>query len=178
MTVPWVTMWSGERAGIRTVRRHHGVNWIDYPSALGSGTPLFSEVHARRQVDCMERRLCQVCGTEQPNGAVPWLLNAAFDRLPFATKLAPGALSTTTPPTCESCQAIARIECPHLRPAGESARSLIVRRYRPVGVIGRTYVPREPVQTPVYLPLGHPHLRWMVGSQLMVALEEFKEVRP
>jgi hypothetical protein len=187
--VPWVSRWTGEttdaqlrqgrHGGRLTYRderppdRRFGVLW--YRNRTGrEGEPEFAELHTARQLACMTRNLCNVCGAPltDPDGRIPWLFpGAEWDLLtsPANPKIA------TTPPTCRACWPIARRFCPYLRSTGAVAAT--VGTHRPVAAYGDLYdltgsaTPRE---LNVMVPLTSPARYRLLGKQLVVELSDIR----
>ncbi|MBT2232192.1 hypothetical protein [Nonomuraea sp. NEAU-A123] len=100
------------------------------------GAERMRKLNQRRQWQCMDKRLCQVCGdpaTDPETGLIPWLLTATvFERT--------GAESgrTNAPPTCWGCIPRAMEECPML---GESFGLVTAVGVESAGVLADMYRP-------------------------------------
>jgi len=187
--VPWVSRWTGETADAQLRRgwpdgrltyrderpgdRRFGVLW--YRNGTGrKGEPEFAEVHTARQLACMTRNLCNVCGTplSDPDSRIPWLFPG--DEWELLTGPANPKI-VTTPPTCRACWPIARRFCPYLRSTGAVTATVGTRR--PVAAYGDLYdlsgsaTPRE---LNVTLPLTSPARYRLLGKQLVVELSDIR----
>ncbi|WP_053739170.1 hypothetical protein [Nocardia sp. NRRL S-836] len=154
-----------------------GLLWFSGLNKPGVGEPLWAQVHALRQRECMVGRRCQVCGGTFPHGqAVTFLVpekDVPEDGSPF---------ETLHPPVCDTCRPWALLQCPHLR---EQATFVWVtaRAYRPTSVLADLYVrDRETLvigeELSVDLPLGHDMLRYAVVKQMRVAVRGYVVERP
>ncbi|PRX65266.1 hypothetical protein B0I32_10726 [Nonomuraea fuscirosea] len=114
------------RARIRDLR--------DHPATRG--TERMRKLNTRRQWRCMDKLLCQVCGTpatDSASGLIPWpLTKTVFE----PTGLHSGR--TNAPPTCWRCIPKALEECPMLR---EDFTVFTVTAARSVGVLADLYRP-------------------------------------
>lgn len=195
--VPWVSRWTGETTDAQLRRgwpdgrltyrderpgdRRFGVLW--YRNGTGrEGEPEFAELHTARQLACMTRNLCNVCGTPltDPDGRIPWLFPG--DEWELLTGPATPKI-VTTPPTCRVCWPIARRFCPYLRSTGTVAAT--VGAHRPVAAYGDLYdltggdlyeltgsaTPRE---LNVMLSLTSPIRHRLLGKQLVVELDDIR----
>jgi hypothetical protein len=188
--VPYITQWSAEksRAAPRVVVRRdglgigyagerpydrdgRGVLWNRVPSVPGKGRPEFGKVHDWRQVQAMERLLCQVCGRDADRNAdgVLWLLGED----PNTPGSWPVPLTTTHPPLCISCAMQSIRLCPHLR---KRYAALRVRAFDLWGIHGALY--RQGASGPVavetgVVAFGEPLINWMRAGQLVMCLREF-----
>jgi hypothetical protein len=190
--VPFIARWSGEdcdnssalqfdKNGLTGLPRDpRGVIW----SPAGTdrcGEPQFAQVHPGRQREAITTPLCQVCGTHLPQKWVPWLL-------PFNKTSNAGLLSgritipvVSDPPTCEDCQALARLHCPAVS-SNAGGISLEVRNYRPIGVCGDLYqmTPSGTVlrgSAPL-IRFGDPLISWVLAKQLLVEIDRYRLARP
>lgn len=173
--VPWVALWTSERdkvvpvtvttAGIDGPRDAHGVYWMTFGDSPGVGEPLFGHVHTGRQVRCMRKCLCQVCGKKIRRDRCHWILNGVESELLQEGK----PHQTQTPPVCSECIKVALEYCPHLASL-KKVTILTVTHYRSVGVLGDLALPGREVQKQVGLPYGDPRLRYFIGRQLWVEL--------
>ncbi|MET9241063.1 hypothetical protein [Nonomuraea sp. NPDC003709] len=109
------------------------------------GSERMRKLNARRQWRCMDKLLCQVCGSpamDPKTRLIPWpLTKTVFER----TGLDSGR--TNAPPTCWSCIPKALEECPMLR---ADFTLYTVRAVESAGVLADLYRPgifHEPVLT-------------------------------
>lgn len=188
--VPYITQWSAEKPRVRPrviVRRdgrgigyadertydrdEHGVLWNRTPSLPGQGRPEFGKVHNWRQIQAMERLLCQVCGkpADRDEQGVLWLLGED----PNAPETWPARLTTTHPPLCVPCATWSIRLCPHLR---KQYTALRVRAFERWGVHGALYRPgpRGPQAVDVgAVAFDEPLIHWVRAGQLVMRLRDF-----
>jgi len=133
LTVPYITLWSGERKPLpplvrRVGRGGEGIGyldefpyergelagelWVRQALARGVGVPEFAAVHARRQRRAMRYLLCQVCGRPARAGEDEPVLFLLSGTAPVAE-----GERTDAPPVCVACAPIAVRQCPRLRKA-------------------------------------------------------------
>jgi len=183
INVPWVALWTSERDSLRTVnvtsngicgrRDRHGIYWIQYGDSVGVGEPLFGQVHTDRQVNCMRKTLCQVCGQKISRTDCYWILNKVESQ-----DLKDGkCFVTQTPPVCANCIKIATEQCPHLISMGKDVPLLRVFNYSCVAVNGDLALPGKEVQRHVILQYGHPKIKYLLGRQLIVELKQWERMR-
>lgn len=178
LVVPWVTLWSAEEvpptstlidrspAGIRyrdemPADRLDGFLWHREGIGRGVGTPVWSQVHARRQRLAMLKRQCQVCGCQLPIERTPWLIpRSEYHRYDGTDD------NTSTAPTCESCWPIAASRCPHIRTHDAVA---LYGTAKPWGVIAGLYHPLHS-DPRVWVPFGSNLAPWIIAKQMAVTL--------
>ncbi|MDO0927290.1 hypothetical protein QQY24_18410 [Streptomyces sp. TG1A-8] len=177
--VPYISVWSSERIelpkltvvsgalALRGERRAAGVLWKPWRARLGVGEPALGDVHGPRQRECMLRKLCQVCGCQVVRDELgwPWLLEDDRGQDGW-----PEREVTTHPPTCETCQPVAQVQCDPNRGRFASVR---VGRVVTDGVYGQMYRPGArpmPVGRERVVFAGDPGLRWMLGGQIAATL--------
>ncbi|MEU2222204.1 hypothetical protein [Streptomyces sp. NPDC018347] len=176
--VPYITAWSTERIEPRLVfvsgklalrgqRRPAGVLWKPWRADPGVGEPELGDVHGPRQRECMLRKLCQVCRRPAVRNELgwPWLLEDHRGEAGW-----PEREVTTHPPTCETCQPVAQVQC---TPNRGNFISVRVGQAVTDGVYGRLYRPEAhpiPVGKKHVLFAGDPRLRWMLGGQIAATL--------
>lgn len=179
-TVPWVTLWSAEQTPVEEIVLYPGLDRVRYldehPSdwfmdvlwtreRIGkNGEPIFAQVHARRQRQCMLRPRCQVCGERLPTTNIPWLLPAGEFK-GFANM---DTVTTMTPPTCEPCQTVAWRLCPHLK--REDVVRLSVHSVTPWGVHGDLYHPVQRIKD-VRMAFDSEAMSHVIAKQLVVAFD-------
>lgn len=141
----------------------------------GSGRPVFRDVHPRRQRECMEGLLCQVCArpASTTRGGTLFL---ARRREPEEMRAGwPEDSLTAQPPLCVPCARVSVERCHYLAGRHVAIRARKVRRY---GVFGTPYTagpygtvrPLDDGGEGVTVPYGGPHVRWVLASQLVVEL--------
>jgi hypothetical protein len=189
-SVPFVTLWSGERAAAPRVvwrrrgrrigyaderssdRDEHGVLWSRVTSQPGRGRPLFGQIHSRRQRIAMAQLLCQVCGgpADRTDAGVLWLIDAD------PGELLPDAEETAHPPVCRPCALWSVRVCPHLRSAVTAVRvrSLAPSRVNAV-VYGLTSSGPRAVDTAL-VAFGSPLMPYVRAHQLLMRLTDFTSV--
>ncbi|GAB1821100.1 hypothetical protein [Herbidospora sp. RD11066] len=138
------------------------------------GQPQWRKLNTRRQWDCMENLLCQVCGNpaqDPATGRVPWIVTDAVFRRVGAT----GGLASA-PPTCLSCIPVALSLCPHLH---ASPAMYMVGNSRPASVLADMYTPDAEGRAyftgehNVELPLwGSTNLPFAFAHQLVMFISE------
>lgn len=122
---------------------------------------------------------CQVCGgapsvTEDGYLFIDW-------HEPYQPRSWPERAVTTLPPLCGPCALISVRQCPHI---GRSSFTVLrARRPVPWGLGGAVYQPigQGSLGGPPprgRLPYGHPALRWIVASQLVMELREVTVLNP
>lgn len=185
--VPYVALWSSEVEGLEATpmstdllfnkdcpRDPMGVYWIPFPSSPGVGTPQFGHVHTHRQVECMRRPMCQVCGKKLDRRRCHWILNKLDaenleDGKPFRTQ---------TPPVCKACIKTSFAQCPHLQSLGHSVKVLEVTSYSCIGVIGDAILQDRSLRKFVFLTYGNPQMWRLIGRQLVVELTKWRIYAP
>lgn len=187
LTVPYVTLWSGERhisltdlwlhnGGLRyanegpwdrDARRGLRERW---EGGYGDGEPLWRSVHSERQRTAMEHLLCQVCAhpADRTNKGTLFLVPGS------ATASHLEETRTSQPPLCLPHALIARTQCPRLR---RSHTALRARKTSLWGLHGIAYVTRpRPAHRPTNslavdqtcsVAYGTPELTYVLGSQLI-----------
>lgn len=181
MLVPWVAMWTSEKIiyaatltpyGVETgVCDTNGVHWIQYGNSPGVGEPLFGQVHTARQVECMRKPRCQVCGKKMARSPCYWILNKLE-----AVLVGEKTIKTQTPPVCYNCIKVALDNCPHLQ-SMEKVPVLKVTKYSCIGPSGDFVLPSGERQKGTHVDYGHPDLKYLVGRQLWVELKEYTVVQ-
>jgi hypothetical protein len=141
MPVPWVSMWSGERAswplsliympdgfqitfgdptkspyglaaGLRAARDDRGVLWFkEIPDRVGYGVPEFGQISAKRQRACMLERRCQVCSKPFPQGEEVTFLLSTGKT---GADWTGEPFTTQIPPTCPPCIDLSMRLCPDM----------------------------------------------------------------
>lgn len=176
--VPWVAVWSDERVApelelrdgkltpvepVRWVVRGYGM-WLLKGPMRQTGVPDFGSTASARQRMCMERLLCQVCGSGLHKRDMHWVIpDGGVHPELWEERLVINA------PVCGTCLHLAERVCPHLV------------RHKPVAVVPArrsTYTFAEVTGTYVegndrYLhnvraPLYHPMCQQMLGRELIV----------
>lgn len=139
--VPWITMWSGERAswplslvympdgfhitigdptknpyglaaGLRAARDSHGLLWFkEIPDRVGFGIPEFGQISTVRQRACMLERRCQVCSRQFPDGDEVTFLLSTGKT---GADWTGDPFTTQIPPTCLPCIDITMRLCPDM----------------------------------------------------------------
>lgn len=188
--VPFVTLWSGERAAETRVvwrrrtrrigyadersydRDERGVLWSREASQPGRGRPLFGQIHSRRQRIAMTQLLCQVCGgpADRTEAGVLWLIDADPE------ELLPDAEETAHPPVCRSCAQWSIRVCPHLRSAVTAVRA---RSFAPSRVNAVVYglTPAGPrVVDAALVVFGSPLMPYVRAHQLLMRLTDFTSI--
>ncbi|MEW1548007.1 hypothetical protein [Streptomyces tsukubensis] len=184
--VPYITAWTSEHmaqplvitkgAGIGYAdetpydRDRDGVLWIREPSSPGRGKPVFGRVHPMRQRRALRRLLCQVCGhpADRNEQGILWLLGGTDNE----------DLTTTHPPICAPCAALAVRTCPSLRRQHALVRARSCLPFGVHGALHRPGIPHPLPDTGGGLAYGDPRIRWMRAAQLIVRLEGATEVSP
>jgi hypothetical protein len=184
--VPYVGAWTGEHllpaqvvqrvGGIGyadetlTDRDGSGVLWLRMASRIGTGRPLFNQLHPLRQRRAMRRLLCQVCAqpADRTDQGVLWLIPLGADGPGW-----PEGMVTVQPPLCQPCAHASVRMCPALR-----QEHVAVRAHAPLcGVTGLRYQrgPREPypVDEPTEV-FDHrdPRTSWVQATQLARSLDQ------
>ncbi|MBG0818607.1 hypothetical protein [Planomonospora sp. ID82291] len=102
------------------------------------GQPQWRLLNTRRQWECMEKNLCQVCGevaTDPVSGRIPWIMTeTAFRDVPGE----PGNGYTSAPATCRACIGDALALCPRLH---ISSAVCTVAYAEPVAVLAEVFQP-------------------------------------
>lgn len=168
--VPWTSL------GILWTPDERGIHWAPYGGSM-TGEPMFSKVHPIRQKMCMEHPLCQVCGARLDPKRTPWLLNGGSDpQLDSVEIVEKRSFLTVTPPSCERCQDVARLACPHL--AEKPTARLLVRKYSVVGVLGDYFEPKKPPEQNITLRFATPGarraLKYFVAKQSVVEIRQYR----
>lgn len=181
--VPYVGQWSGEESPPYRVIQHPngrigysdemlldrdewGVLWVRLAGRIGTGRPLFTKLHPRRQRRAMLRLLCQVCAQPADHSKIGtlWLLPAADAQA--------GDLITIQPPVCLACARLSVRMCPALRTSHVALRA----HSRVAGVTGVVFRPEQPyprLATTDYadlVPFHDPAIRWTLATQQARAL--------
>lgn len=78
------------------------------------GKPLWRKLNTRRQWECIEDDLCQVCKApaSDGDGRIPWLLTNKVHQ-----PIGESTFGTTAPPTCRACIPVSLAACPNLKSA-------------------------------------------------------------
>ncbi len=196
MPVPYITAYSGETdpSPLVFTKNHLGALRLAYEHArdddrrLGvlraragqsrEGRPIWGSPNVRRQWECMENLLCQVCGcpaTDDRSGRVPWLVTDGNFR---RTGIDGG--QTATPPTCLDCMPLALSLCPHLR---DTPAVYMVGKANPVSVLAHVYTPAGDGYAAftgehnVELPLsGSDLLSYAVAHRLVMSMSEITPI--
>lgn len=182
MLVPWVALWTSEQSikpvtlgpnGVETGYTDvNGVHWIVYGDSPGEGEPLFGHVHTGRQVQCMRKPRCQVCGQKMQRSPCYWILNGQESQ---HVKIGQ-SIVTQTPPVCRPCIKTARENCPHLLSLGKDVWVLKVQRYRCVAAVGDLVSPNGQLQPHTLFRYGHPMLAFVVARQVVAELTEWERI--
>ncbi len=176
--VPYIAAWSAEEVRLPRVlavsgalalqgqRRAAGLLWKPWRSRPGGG-PRLGVVHGPRQRECMLLMRCQVCWSPVTRNVLgwPWLVEEHRGDPGW-----PEREVTTHPPTCETCQPVAMIQC---TPNRGKFVSLRVGQVLTDGVYGQLYEPGPrpvPAGKPQTLFNGDARLRWMLGAQTAATL--------
>ncbi|WP_328465581.1 hypothetical protein [Streptomyces sp. NBC_00448] len=190
LSVPYVTLWSGERDGPMPVvarrdgrgiryaderaydRDQRGVLWSRTPSQPGRGEPRFGAVHSLRQRLAMSGLRCQICGgpADRTSDGVLWLIDARPE------ELLPGEEDTAHPPVCRPCAQRSTRACPHLRDSHTAVR---VRMFFPSGVNGVRYVPTRTgprIADSDPIAFSDACLPWVRAHQLIMRLADFTPI--
>lgn len=199
--VPYVIAWSEEAVQQKLVFVQHkltgavrlsyvnprSTDWVHAETILRArvrvhrgGEPMWRMLNTRRQWECMEYLLCQVCArpARDPDGRIPWVVSdTVFKPLDPSGETA----LTNAPPTCRECIPEALGLCPQLR---KSSTVYTVGDVRQVAVLGETFRPRrngKAVQTGHNIEVGLEEswrLPYVLATQLIVKMYDIREETP
>jgi hypothetical protein len=179
--VPYVGAWTGETLLPAQVVQHargigyadetladrdeSGVLWLRMASRIGTGRPIFTQLHPLRQRRAMRRLLCQVCAgpADRTEQGVLWLVPGPAD---------PEGMATVQPPLCLPCARVSVRMCPALR-----HDHVAVRAHAPLcGVTGLRYQrgrrEPQPIDEPTEVfDYRDPRIAWMQAIQLARSLD-------
>lgn len=178
LPVPYVALWSDERVGpemrettdgiepvpgTQWAKKHHGM-WMMTGPNLFTGKPEFGATHSRRQRECMERQLCQVCG-ERKRSCL-WVIPGGD----ITHELLWKRRMVRNPPVCEECLELASTVCPHLMSV-EPLEVLTVmgNRGKPVAVTG-DLIFHGRITPDAMAQLRSRECAWMLGRELVVSV--------
>lgn len=188
--VPYIGSWTGEESlALPIIRRpgggigfadetlldrdEWGVLWTRTTARIGVGTPLFKDLHPRRQRRAMLRLLCQVCAhpADRDGRGSLWLVPG--DDLDSSD-----GMTTIHPPLCVGCARISVRMCPALR-----SRCVALRAHSCVcGVTGLVFRPAQPFPRLTMddyddvVGFRDPRIAWTLAAQLARTLIDVTEI--